>query len=106
MKAIIDSYILAIGDFEAITNSFVDNTNYEWLFWIIFFFGTLFTLILLLNMVIAVMSMSLENVVNDQAALVNREKLIDIIGNIHKIPNWISKKFSRNKYLFIIEVDP
>ena len=106
MKAILDSYVLSIGDFEPIQNVFVDNSEYEYLFWLIFFLGTLMSLIILLNMVIAVMSMSLENVVNDQEALVNREKLIDIISNIHKLPGAQKKKFKETKYLFVIEVDP
>ena len=65
MMVIMDSYKLAVGDFEPVQEAFVDNTEYEVYFWIIFFLGTILSLILLLNMVIAVMSMSLENVVND-----------------------------------------
>lgn len=84
--ALIDSYKLAVGDFEPIQDTFIGNTNYMWLFWIVFFLGTLLSLILLLNMVIAVMSMSLENVVNDQEALVNREKLIECINNYKRLP--------------------
>lgn len=84
----------------------MDNTDYEWLFWLIFFGGTLMSLILLLNMVIAVMSMSLEEVVNESDALVNREKLIDIVNSLHKLPGHLTKKFKENKYLYVIEVDP
>ncbi len=82
-----DSYKLAVGDFEPIQNTFIGNTEYLWLFWLVFFLGTLLSLILLLNMVIAVMSMSLENVVNDQEALVNREKLIECINSYKRLPN-------------------
>ena len=103
---IMDSYKLAVGDFEPVQEAFVDNTEYEVYFWIIFFLGTILSLILLLNMVIAVMSMSLENVVNDQEALVYREKLMDIVSNIDSMPNFILRKFRENKYLYVIEVDP
>lgn len=57
-------------------------------------------------MVIAVMSMSLETVVQDQEALVNREKLIDIITNLHRMPSRVRRQFKENKYLFVVEVDP
>ena len=105
-KAMLDSYALSVGDFEPVQTAFVDNSDYEWLFWIIFLFGTLMSLILLLNMVIAVMSMALEEVVNESEALVNREKLIDMLTNIHMLPKRYKKQFADNKYLIVIEVDP
>lgn len=64
------------------------------------------SLILLLNMVIAVMSMALEEVVNESEALVNREKLIDILNNVHRLPRRYYEQLQENKYLFVIEVDP
>ena len=57
-------------------------------------------------MVIAVMSMQLENVVKDQEALVNREKLIECINNYKRLPFMLANKFKTNKQLFVIEVDP
>jgi len=84
----------------------LQNEGYRILFWIIFFLGAILSLILLLNMVIAVMSMSLENVVKDQDALVNREKLIECITNYRRLPNHLKDKFAKNKHLYIIEVDP
>lgn len=51
---LVDSYRLALGDFE-IATSFVDNTEEIFLFWFIFFISTLVALLLILNMVIAVM---------------------------------------------------
>ena len=51
---LVDSYRLALGDFD-ITVSFVDNTEEIFLFWFIFFISTLVALLLILNMVIAVM---------------------------------------------------
>lgn len=95
-----------MGDFEPVQNAFVGNTDYEWLFWTIFFFGTLMSLILLLNMVIAVMSMQLESVVSESEALVNREKLIDIVNSLHKLPNKLKNQLRDNKYLYVVEVDP
>ena len=63
IKSLLDSYALVVGDFEPIQTVFVDNTDYEWLFWTIFFFGTVISMLLLLNIVIGVMSMSLTEVV-------------------------------------------
>ena len=53
---LMDSYRLALGDFEW-TEKFVGNTNGNQImvFWIVFFLGTLISLLIILNMVIAVM---------------------------------------------------
>ena len=93
VKSVLASYALAVGDFEPVQDAFVGNTKYEWVFWTIFFFGTLMSLILLLNMVIAVMSMAMETVVNESEALVNKEKVIEILSNIHKLPARYKSQF-------------
>ena len=86
--AFLDSYQMAIGDFEPVQNSFQE-TDFMWIFWVLFFFGTILSLVLLLNMVIAVMSMALETVVQDQTALVNREKLLECISNYRRLPDFL-----------------
>ena len=50
----IDSYRLSLGDFW-IAENFVGNTDYILIFWCIFFIATLISLLIILNMVIAVM---------------------------------------------------
>ena len=50
----VDSYRLALGDFE-IREEFVGNTDNILIFWAIFCIGTLISLLVILNMVIAVM---------------------------------------------------
>jgi len=60
-RCFIDSYRLSIGDFE-VTGSFIDNTDYIIVFWIIFFIGTLISLLVILNMVVALMGATFERV--------------------------------------------
>ena len=45
---------MALGDFE-IRDEFMGNTDNIFVFWMIFFIGTLISLLIILNMVIAVM---------------------------------------------------
>lgn len=107
LAAIRDTYALSIGDFEGMNNVFADTMgDYTWLYWTIFFFGTVMQTVILLNMVVGIMSMRLETVTNDQEALVNREKLIDITNNFHRMPSYLQRRFKEDEYLFIIEVDP
>eukprot|EP00353_Schmidingerella_taraikaensis_P013626 CAMPEP_0185593630 /NCGR_PEP_ID=MMETSP0434-20130131/72067_1 /TAXON_ID=626734 ORGANISM="Favella taraikaensis, Strain Fe Narragansett Bay" /NCGR_SAMPLE_ID=MMETSP0434 /ASSEMBLY_ACC=CAM_ASM_000379 /LENGTH=82 /DNA_ID=CAMNT_0028220341 /DNA_START=1208 /DNA_END=1456 /DNA_ORIENTATION=+ len=81
---------MAVGDFGPIVDNFEKNTNYLWLYGIIFVFGSIMSLIILLNMVIAIMSMSLENVILDQDALIIRERLIECINSHHRMPKSIT----------------
>ena len=60
-RCFIDSYRLSIGDFE-VAGSFVENTKYIIVFWIIFFMGTLISLLVILNMVVALMGSTFERV--------------------------------------------
>ena len=62
------------------------NNDYMFVFWLIFLIGTLCALMIILNMVIAVMSMSLEESVVSQSALVYREKLSECVSNYHRLP--------------------
>ena len=83
LAAVRDTYALSIGDFEGTNNVFAGAMgDYEWLYWTIFFFGTVMQTVILLNMVVGIMSMRLETVTNDQEALVNREKLIEITDKL------------------------
>ena len=83
-NCLIDSYRLALGDFE-IADSFDDNMVHEIVFWIIFFCGTLISLLIILNMVIAVMGGTFERVSDKEKAHILREKLILILDNFHRM---------------------
>ena len=52
-NSFIQSYFLALGDF-GVSESF-DGAKLEWLFWIIFIITTYLSLLIILNMVIAIM---------------------------------------------------
>ena len=106
MTAIEASYTLTIGDFEMIYNTFDGNTDFMYMYWIIFVPVTIVSLLVILNMLIAVMSLTLERVKDQNEAVVYREKLIDIMQNIHRFPRWIKHSFFKHKYLLIIDVDP
>ena len=57
----VDSYMLALGEFK-IAENFTDNSHNILVFWFIFFAGTILTLLIILNMVIALMSSTFERV--------------------------------------------
>lgn len=66
-------YYLALGDFENTLNYNAKEKSY--LFWFLFLFGTIFMMIILLNMIIAVMSISYEGIIEESEAVQVREKL-------------------------------
>ena len=68
-----------LGDFEGFMNVFEDNTRYVYMFWVIFICGTVVSLLVILNMIIAVMSLTLERIKDQNEAVVYREKLLDIM---------------------------
>lgn len=104
-NCLIDSYRLALGDFE-VTGSFVDNTDNIVIFWLVFFLGTLVAMLVILNMVIAVMGGTFERVTSQQDAQVRRAQLSLISQNFHHFPDWIKSRLQDFKYLLSVEVDP
>jgi len=101
----IDSYRLALGDFE-ITESFSDNTDYEFLFWVLYFIGSLVSLLLILNMVIAVMGSTFVRVSEQTEAFILCEKLSLVLENYHRLPRDTIDKLESYKYVLSVEVDP
>ena len=81
----VDAYRLALGDFE-VAGSFVENTDYIFMFWFIFIVNTLVALLIILNMVIAVMGSTFTRVEEQQTAHILRGKLILIFANYHRFP--------------------
>ena len=84
----VDSYRLALGDFE-ITENFVENSNNIFMFWIVFFAGTILTLLIILNMVIALMSATFERVQGETQSHVLRAKLEKITSNYFRLSQMI-----------------
>ena len=87
----INSYRLTLGDFE-ITEAAFDGATI--LHWLLFVMGAIISLLVLLNMVIAVMSATFERVEEDREAILWREKLIAILGKYHMFPQSLRQEFS------------
>ena len=101
----IDSYRLALGDFE-VTSTFEDHEQLTILFWLVFFFGTVTSLLIILNMVIAVMSSTFARVESENEAHIYREKLLAMLENMHRISSSITSQYSEHKYLLLLDIDP
>ena len=104
---LIDSYRLALGDFE-ITGNFMDNMegNQILVFWLVFFVGTLISLLIILNMVIAVMGSAFEKVDEENMNHIYRSKLQLIEQNFHRFNPDMKRQLGESKYILSLEVDP
>lgn len=105
-NCLINSYRLALGDFEIAGDNFTDGFDDVIVFWVIFFVGTLISLLIILNMVIAIMGATFERVEQDQEAFIYREKLSLIINNYIRFSKSIRDQLNDSKYFLAIEVDP
>ena len=68
--------------------------------------GTVISLLIILNMVIAVMSATFERVQEENDAYIRREKLSVIKENWYRMPDSYKRKFREAKYLVLVQVDP
>ena len=100
---IIDSYRFALGDFELAGD---ENKEYDTIFWLVFVVGTVFSLLIFLNMIIAVMGGSFEEVKSNEEAFKYRTKLALFVENYHKFPKKTQDDLKRYKYMISIEIDP
>eukprot|EP00351_Strombidinopsis_sp_SopsisLIS2011_P001581 CAMPEP_0116871620 /NCGR_PEP_ID=MMETSP0463-20121206/2070_1 /TAXON_ID=181622 /ORGANISM="Strombidinopsis sp, Strain SopsisLIS2011" /LENGTH=85 /DNA_ID=CAMNT_0004510423 /DNA_START=5001 /DNA_END=5258 /DNA_ORIENTATION=+ len=66
-------YRFALGDFDGILNYSAKENDF--LYWVLFVGGTILMMIILLNMIIAVMSISYETIIEECDAYLVREKL-------------------------------
>ena len=101
----IDSYRLSLGDFE-IAGSFVENTDYILIFWCIFFIATLISLLIILNMVIAVMGGTFGRVEASMQSEICRAKLQIIIQYHARLSTRMKNELISHKYLLSVDVDP
>ena len=76
------------------------------MFWILFFVSTLISLLIILNMVIAVMSSTFERVESDTEAYIYRAKLSKILQNYHMFDKSLKDELKAFKYILAVEVDP
>ena len=103
--AFLDSYRLALGDFGDLIVRFEDN-KFKYTFWFLFLVGTIISLLIILNMVIAVMSSTFEQVQEENDAYVRREKLMLMQENWYRMPDFFKKRFREAKYLVLIQIEP
>lgn len=104
MTAFIDSYRMALGDFEVIGR--FEGNDSLFMFWWIFLIGTLISMLILLNMVVAIMGTLFTDTEDSKEAFLMKEKLGVILDNWFRIPENIKKKLKETHYLVCIEFDP
>lgn len=107
LKALVDSYLLALGEFDWAGNFTEDDNNSNmFLFWMIFCIGSILSLLIILNMVIAVMEEAFGRVDADTDAFIRKAKLTAIIKNFPFLGIDTRKSLVEHKYVLAIEVDP
>ena len=84
---------MSVGDFEALDN--FENEDIRWLFYIFFSLFTLLSMVIILNMVIAVMASTFERVESVSHSHIMREKLMIIQQEWYRIP----KSYKKPKFL-------
>ena len=95
-----------MGDFEIVADNFTENSDEVFIFWLIFVVGTLISLLIILNMVIAIMGGSFSRVDQDKEAYIYRAKLSLIIYNYYRFSKATKHELNNKKYMVAIEVDP
>ena len=100
-SAINYSYFMSLGDFAVAEFFFAEEANAElqWLFWVVFYISTYITLLIVLNMVIAIMSASFERVQEENEANIMRSRVEVILNIWFRMPNRYKSKFLNSKYL-------
>lgn len=101
--ALMNVYYLALGDFDNTLDYEAHNGSV--LYWLLFFFGTIFMMIILLNMIIAVMSISYEGIIEESDAVLVREKLNLMLEKEFFIKG-AYEKLGQTTNLVSFEVDP
>jgi hypothetical protein len=119
-QSVISSYFMSLGDF-AISDTFafgqppeededgnlVDiNHRFAWLFWIVFFLCTFISMLIILNMVIAVMAASFDRVQGENEAHILKGKVEVILNYWFRIPSSYKRLFKEFKYLVLVDIDP
>ena len=84
--------MFALGEFD-FTGNFAGNTDNMIIFWLLFFIGTLISLLIILNMVIAVMGNTFERVDQQTESHVMRSKLDLISHNHYRLYDFYRQRF-------------
>jgi len=99
----IDSYRFALGDFNVV-DTFESSPN-KIVFWIMFFIGTIVQILIILNMVVAVMSSSFDEVSATNEANIMKAKLRCIEEYQLLCESSCNDKFTELDYLYLIDID-
>ena len=103
----VNSYRLALGDFEIVESFLVDADHLNVIiFWLIFFLSTMASLLLILNMVIGIMSIRFEEIELEKEENILCAKLQLFVENHHCFPEFLKTKLKKDTYLLAIDVDP
>lgn len=94
---------MSVGDFNVI-ETFENNESF--LFWVIFMIGNLASLLIILNMVIAVMSSTFERVQEDVDCYINKMKIENLIEYTFRLDEAKLDSLKKAKYLLLINVNP
>ena len=90
-----EAYLLTNGEFP------LDNVkSYQYFGWFIFFIATIFNLIIMLNLLIAIISKTFENVVGEQDETMFRERVIEITSLQRIIGPLVRKPSESVKLMF------
>ena len=93
-NCLINSYRLALGDFEIAGDNFIENSDDVMVFWFIFFLGSLISLLIILNMVIAIMGGTFSRVEEQKDAHIYRAKLSLISTNFCRFSDSLKHELS------------
>lgn len=104
-NCMIDSYRLALGDFEG-TENFIGNSPNMFVYWVVFVICSIISLLVILNMVIAVMGATFERVDGETQVVIIRQRLLQYIDNRLLLPNNITQALKKSNYLIVIKADP
>lgn len=77
-------------------------------FWIVFVFGTVIQLLIILNMVIAVMSTAFDEVTQTNTANIYKAKLqcLQSYNAVYMDTAQFKNEIEKNHYLFLMNIDP
>lgn len=103
-EALILSYRFALGD-SAVIDEF-DGAPNQIVFWLIFFIMSVIQVLIILNMVVAVMSSTFDEVTLTNEANIFKSKLQAIMDYKFVTTGRFEQEFQKFKYLFLLDVDP
>ena len=99
------SFFLILGEFEWTQEFYpVEEDDLSTLvFWIFFFFSSIFSLIILVNMFIALMSEEFARIKSAQVYHNYKERLVFMKNEFSRFPEQVTNRFKNHKYLIMLD---